>query len=164
MARISLSSRRASAQGAVATGSAATGALALGALAVGAAAIGALAIGRLVIGRAKFGRVEIGELVVRRFDIGSEDMVVTRIRAAAGKGDAMERLLREQAHISGVKGTLRRSADDPDLFVQEHRAGPHDAWLEAVKRRAVAEGLVEADGDDAVTEERLVVASQSPAI
>jgi quinol monooxygenase YgiN len=163
------SARGATATGANATGTAALGALALGAMALGAMAVGALAIGRLSVGRARLRRVEIGELSVGRLDIGPSGRrpgmltAVTRIRAAPGKGDAMARLLLDQASLirADQSGVLlyppHRSTSDPNLFLlYEHYADEaaferrnHAARLDAF-RRVAEPGLVASSADDAV--------------
>ena len=122
---LSKSSRGAVAAGATAAGAASLGAVALGAVALGAIAVGALAVGRLSVGRARLRRVEIGELAVGRLDVGADAAggritAVVRIRAAPGKGDALERLLLDQA-AGIVPGSLlhraRRSRTDLDVFL-----------------------------------------------
>ncbi len=180
MKKQSILLRPASAQGAVATGARATGSsaigsVALGAMALGATAIGALAIGRLAIGRARLGRVDIGELVIGKLTIGGETpeslTIVTHIRAAVGKGDAMERLLLDPAQVAGsATDILRRSASDPDLFVHEHHVGPsglgdsHGQWLVALRSRITADGLIEGTIDDAITVDRLQSVAHPPKI
>jgi quinol monooxygenase YgiN len=163
------SARGATATGANATGTAALGTLALGAMALGAMAVGALAIGRLSVGRARLRRVEIGELSVGRLEIGSGGRqpgtltIVTRIRAAPGKGDAMARLLLDQLSLlrSDQPGSIlyppHRSATDPDLFLlYEHCADEaaferrtHPARLDAF-RRVAEKALVASSANDAV--------------
>jgi quinol monooxygenase YgiN len=164
------SARGAVATGAHATGTAALGALALGAVAVGAMAVGALAIGRLSVGRARLRRVEIGELAVGRLDIGPSAWqtgmltVITRIRAAPGKGDAMAALLRDQLSLVRAGGPRtflyppQRSTNDPDLFLlQEQYADEaafepraHAAQLDAFRQRVAVQGLAAGAADDAV--------------
>ena len=163
---LSKSSRGAVAAGATAAGAASLGAVALGAVALGAIAVGALAVGRLSVGRARLRRVEIGELAVGRLDVGADAAggritAVVRIRAAPGKGDALERLLLDQA--AGIEpGSLlhraRRSRTDLDVFLfcqsyadeaafERHARVPR---LDALLRQATEEGLVAASDDDPI--------------
>jgi quinol monooxygenase YgiN len=160
------SSRGAVAAGATAAGAASLGAVALGAVALGAIAVGALAVGRLTVGRARLRRVEIGELAVGRLDVGAGGTgakltAVARIRAAPGKGDALERLLQDQLDGS-EPGTLlhraHRSRIDPDLFLfcesyadeagfEHHAQVPQ---LDELLRQAAGEGLLASSNDDPV--------------
>jgi quinol monooxygenase YgiN len=88
-------------------------------------------------------------------------MVIARIRAAKGKGDALAALLVEQAHAvrSAEPGCItyrpHRSTTDPDLFMfyeayrddaafEAHRNGPH---LAAFRQRREREGLVDGPVD-----------------
>lgn len=115
----------ATATGASATGASSVGAMAFAAMAMGALAVGALAVGRLTVGRAKLRRVEIGELTVGRIEVGEDapsgrTLAVAQVRAAAGMGDAVERLLRDHAEASlagGLRYRAHRSENDPDLFL-----------------------------------------------
>ena len=153
----------AAATGATATGAASLGAMALGAMALGALAVGALAVGRLTVGRARLRRVEIGELTVGRLAIGADGAgalsALARIRAAPGRGDALERYLL-QPDARNEPGTLlyraRRARHDPDLFLfhesyadeaafERHAEVPH---LEARLRQAAEQGLVAAPDAD----------------
>lgn len=87
----------------------------------------------------------------------NEVTVVARIRAAKGKGDALQALLTEQVGV--IRGSepgclayrLHRAADDPDLFLfyetyadgaafDVHRKSPH---LATYRKRREAEGLLE---------------------
>ena len=82
--------------------------------------------------------------------------VVAKIRAAKGKGDALEKLLKEQAAVvrKNEPGCIvyrpHRSRKDPEQFVfyeqykddaafDAHRKGPH---LAAFRERREKEGLV----------------------
>jgi quinol monooxygenase YgiN len=106
-------------------------------------------------------RVEIGELKVGRLDIRSVGRepgaltAVVRIRSAPGKGDALAKLLLDQASLSrsGDPGVIvrapHRAAGDADLFMFyeeyadeaafERRA--HAARLDALRRRIADQGL-----------------------
>jgi hypothetical protein len=146
----------AAATGASATGAASLAAMAMGALAVGAVAVGALAIGRLRVGRALLQRVEIGELAVGRMEVGGDGIagrpvVVCRIRAAEGQGDALEALLRDEVAAGGTEPLpvrVLRSATEPGVFVLQQtlaHAGARQrptARISAIVRRAAEEGLV----------------------
>ena len=83
--------------------------------------------------------------------------VVARIRAAKGKGDALERLLTEQtgairkSEPGCLAYRLHRSTRDPELFLfyetytdaaafEVHRQSPH---LAAFRQRREQEGLTE---------------------
>jgi quinol monooxygenase YgiN len=160
------SSRGAVATGASAAGAASFGAMALGAVALGAVAVGALAVGRLSVGRARLRRVEIGELTVGRLDVGADGTggklaALARIRAAPGKGDALERLLRDHAAASEPGALLyraHRSPVDPDRFMF-HEAYTSEESFERhaqaplfgdVLRLAAEEGLIAASADDPV--------------
>jgi quinol monooxygenase YgiN len=85
-----------------------------------------------------------------------EVTVVAKIRAAAGKGDALAALLTEQVDVvrkaePGCVGyRLHRSTKDPELFLfyetfaddaalDTHRAAPH---LAAFRERREREGLI----------------------
>jgi quinol monooxygenase YgiN len=87
--------------------------------------------------------------------------VVARIRAAQGKGDALAKLLEEQAGVvrKAEPGCLvyrpHRSTRDPDLFLfyeeyvddaafEAHRQAPH---LAAYRQRREREGLVEGSAE-----------------
>ncbi|MEP7205721.1 MAG: putative quinol monooxygenase [Casimicrobiaceae bacterium] len=87
--------------------------------------------------------------------------VVARLRAAAGKGDALAALLTEQAAVvrKAEPGCLlyrpHRSSQDPDLFLfyetyvdqaafDAHRKAPH---LAAYRERRDKEGLLEGKVD-----------------
>jgi quinol monooxygenase YgiN len=158
-------SRGAVAAGATAAGAASFGAMALGAVAFGAMAVGALAVGRLTVGRARLRRVEIGELAVGRLEIGAGAggalAAVARIRAAPGKGDALERLVREEGAEGDPGGLLyraHRSRTDPDLFLF-HAAYAEEAGFEehaqaarfdALLREAAEQGLVAVSRDEPV--------------
>ncbi len=160
------SSRGAVATGASAAGAASFGAMALGAVALGAVAVGALAIGRLTVGRARLRRVEIGELTVGRLDIGADASggrlaALARIRAAPGKGDAFERLLRDHAAASAPGALLyraHRSPVDPDRFMFHETYTGEEAFerhaqaplFGDVLRLAAEEGLIAASADDAL--------------
>ncbi|MFO1140940.1 MAG: hypothetical protein U1E59_00885 [Amaricoccus sp.] len=149
--------RGAVATGAAATGAASMGAMAMGAVALGALAVGALAIGRLSIGRARLRRVEIGELRVGRLDIGTGGPLtaVARVRAAPGKGDALQHLLLEGAEPGSLFAGLRRSLVDPDLFLLCAGYADESAFarlaapprLHALLRRAAASGLLAAPAE-----------------
>ncbi|MCC7039897.1 MAG: antibiotic biosynthesis monooxygenase [Burkholderiales bacterium] len=96
--------------------------------------------------------------------------IVARIRAAAGKGDALAALLTEQAGVVRASEPgclayrLHRSTKDPDLFVfyetyrdaaaeAAHHASPHIAAFR--KRRqdgGLAAGPVDMEYLDALTE------------
>ncbi|HET9067722.1 MAG TPA: hypothetical protein VFN28_03685 [Amaricoccus sp.] len=139
------SSRGAVATGAAATGAASLAAIAVGAAAIGALAVGALAIGRLSVGRARLKRVEIGELAVGRLELGApgRPAAVCRVRATAGRGDALERLVRGEA--SGIPSyRALRSRTDPDLFLFEAfgAAATGTGSVHALLRRAAAACLV----------------------
>jgi quinol monooxygenase YgiN len=88
--------------------------------------------------------------------MSDEVTVIAKVRAAAGKGDALAALLTEQAGV--VRSTepgcaayrVHRSTQDPELFVfyetyvdqaafDGHRQSPHLAQLRARRER---EGLV----------------------
>ena len=85
--------------------------------------------------------------------------VVARIRAAKGKGDALQALLTEQCGV--IRGSepgclayrLHRAAEDPDLFLfyetyadgaalDAHRKSPHLASFRQ-RREGMTEGAVE---------------------
>ena len=83
--------------------------------------------------------------------------VVARLRAAKGKGDALEALLTEQCGVvlraepGCLAYRLHRASDDPDVFLfyetytddaafEAHRKAPH---LAAYRQRREAEGLLE---------------------
>ncbi len=85
-----------------------------------------------------------------------EVTVVAKVRAAAGKGDALAALLTEQVGVvrkaepGCIAYRLHRSAKDPDVFYfyeayadaaayDAHRAAPH---LAAFRERREKEGLV----------------------
>ncbi|HET9067241.1 MAG TPA: hypothetical protein VFN28_01260 [Amaricoccus sp.] len=141
------SSRGAVATGAAATGAASLAAVAAGAAALGALAIGALAIGRLSVGRARLRRVEIGELAVGRLEIGArgQPAAVLRLRATAGSGDALERLVREEDMPGVAPWRALRSQSDPDVFLFEAfgvEAAAGAGSLHALLRRAAAAGLI----------------------
>ena len=154
----------ATATGAATAGAASLGALAMGAMALGAIAVGALAIGRLRVGRARLRRVEIGELTVGRLDVRAVVQAgsltsVARVRAAPGKGDALERLLLEQlgtAEPGPSALSAQRSLDDPDLFLVHETFVDEDAFerrakgslFNAILRQAVrARVVAPAHGD-----------------
>ena len=156
-------SRGAVATGATAAGAASFGAVALGAVALGALAIGALAVGRLSIGRARLRRVEIGELTVGKLAIGADASgnltAIARIRAAPGQGDALERLLLQQAagrEPGALVRKARRSETDPDLFLFHETYADETAFdrpaqslqLEALLLQAAEQGLVSSDPAD----------------
>lgn len=157
----------ATASGAKAVGAVSLGTISLGAAALGALAIGALAIGRLRVGRARFRRVEIGELAVGRLAIGADGAgrltAMARVRAVAGMGDALARLLHDETAGSGDASLIRRvhrSAGDPDdfLFCASYAdaaalesEGEADA-LAALLRQAAAAGLVATDSGIALYE------------
>ncbi len=161
------SKRGAVATGASAAGAASVGAMALGAVALGAFAVGALAVGRLSVGRARLRRVEIGELTVGRLDVGADGTgrltAVARIHAAPGKGDALERLLLNQAAASGPGSLLfraHRSRTDPDLFLFYESYADETAFeqhaqaagLHALLRQAAEQGLAASADDPAEVE------------
>lgn len=147
--------KRRTSRGAVATGASATGAAslaatAMGAAALGAMAVGALAIGRLTVGRARLRRVEIGELAVGRLEVGARGVpgarvATCRLRAAAGAGDALERLLLDDL-LGGAGYLAQRSAAEREVFLlqDDREAAPGFA---ALLRRAEARGLLAAPGE-----------------
>jgi quinol monooxygenase YgiN len=162
----------AAATGATAIGASAIGSIAIGALALGAAAIGALAIGRLKIGRARLGRVDIGTLKVDRLEIGGHPAqpftTLIRIRAAPGKGEAVEQLLHEPGLLDPAPGgimapavTLHRSPHDPDLFLIQHHYADQSAFdpaahtqrMHDIRHRLATENLVEGPPADAVQDD-----------
>ncbi|MDF0546226.1 hypothetical protein PX699_28110 [Sphingobium sp. H39-3-25] len=162
----------AAATGATAIGASAIGSMAIGALAIGAAAIGALAIGRLKIGRARLGRVDIGTLKVDRLEIGGHPAqpftALIHIRAAPGKGDAVEQLLHEPGLLApaseGILApavTLHRSPHDPDRFLIQHHHADQSAFdpaahiqrLHDIRHRLAAENLIEGSPTDAVQDD-----------
>ena len=149
------SKRGAVATGATATGVASLAATALGAVALGAVAVGALAIGRLSVGRARLRRVEIDELAIRRLTLGGGLAVtaVARVRATAGAGDALERMLAEmRAGDPAFQG--HRSQVDPELFLLQESFVDEAAFERQAGRprfgallvTAREEGLVAAEG------------------
>ncbi len=147
--RLPKTARGATATGASAIGAATWAAASLGAVALGAMAMGALAIGRLSVGQARLRRVEIGALSVGRLEIGADPdpgapVVVCQLRAAPGRGDDLERHLRE--HVTG-RGAVRllRADADPDLFLLQETCAAGGAHrpklrLAAVLRRCALEG------------------------